>query len=214
MLRTGLAVVAMVGLLSFAARADESYTFAQTGQTGAWSGQASFSIDLTDAAVRSGSFFYNQVQTPFGSSGGAGLVSFSATIPNVPGPSSLFDGDLGGIVRIAMSFGQGGRLTGADLILIDDGDASEIAITGTSGVFLADYDHACDPHDACTLSGSWTHRSAPVPEPASLAILGTALLGLVAVGVGRQSKAAGRASGVQTRAVLPASQLVPITQQA
>lgn len=173
------------------AQADVLYTYVSnptyTGQNGATAVGVTIMLDITDAAVASGSF----TLSGYGSVGDASydgdtssLISFSTSAGFTATPSGI---DGGGFFDIAFTFDSAGTIL-SDTISYTalDGDASLSGNAAITSGSIGSSSLGCDSDAAsgvCSVSGSFTASTTTVvSEPSSMALL----LGICLAGVGLQ----------------------------
>lgn len=152
-------------------------------------GAAFASFSLPESTVASGSFVFDRVK---GASAAFDYLALplKLTADLLNGPHAA----LAGIVDAVFAFNAAGDMTfthvythspaGIDLTLNGGGGLSS-GIYGSDGPECHDL-AASGSGGSCAIGGSWTHTAyarppttpAPVPEPASAALLGVAVLGL------------------------------------
>jgi hypothetical protein len=176
------------------AKADVVYAYTglptYQGQNGEAAVGTTLTLDLTDAAVASGSFTlsgYGSLDSAAYTGDVSGLVSFTTPAPFNATQTSI---DGGGSFTVSFTFDATGAIT-TDTVeyygLDSDGQLSGTGIL-TTGSIGSDA-LGCDSDASsgiCTVSGAWTATStdattASVPEPTTWALLGSFGLLLIAV---------------------------------
>lgn len=208
-LALGLAAFLLLGVT--AARADVVYSFEQTGPTISTGSRyapdgpvlnvvTSGSFTLDQSLVRSPYAIFATSQGVFGAAGleaisfattgpasllTAGLADF--TTPARPGSGRFYTISLTGIAGSLIPTGTiSYNNSESDARLTIEADADRDGVATVRGTFNTDAGGACGWTGACSFSGTLTavmmpNGQTPVPEPASAALFGVALLALRAV---------------------------------
>ena len=190
-----VAVLALAGACGLAvcdaSKADQIVTFAAMPAAGVVpkTDDVGFRLEVTSTAVAAGSF--SVATSPYGGGVPTGNVSEFVGLSWEPaGP--LFSGwndhpeYSPDALSVYLRFAPDGTVTG-DRISLSDGSDSVVTIANdTATVHYNDSLEPCWP-GSCSMTGTWTSvdppnaGSAPIPEPASPALLSVGLLGIAAV---------------------------------